>query len=64
MKDTKINKDVPQSDGFSPIASSEDFTGLIPSGGNLEQELESYNEMYAFLPIVKPDDKNNKNHAK
>jgi hypothetical protein len=64
MKNTKINKELPQNDGFSPIASSGDFTGLIPSGGGLDQELESYNEMYAFLPVVNPNDKNLKNRGK
>lgn len=58
MSKKKTNQSTPQNDGFPPVASSGDFTGLIPAGLNSSEELEAYNEMYAFIP---PADINNKN---
>jgi hypothetical protein len=50
MDRKKLAQSNPQNDGISPIVSSGDFTGLIPAGGDLNQELEAYNEMYAYIP--------------
>ncbi|MCC8068295.1 MAG: hypothetical protein LIO71_00785 [Ruminococcus sp.] len=64
MHDKKIYKSVPQNDGFPPVASNSDFTGLIPAGVDSDQELEAYNEMYAFIPPSTVDTKNTKNTTK
>jgi len=61
MSKKKIDQSAPQNDGFPPVASSGDFTGLIPAGLNSSEELEAYNEMYAFIP---PTDINTKNAGK
>lgn len=60
MNKDKFNKNTPQNDGFPPVASSNDFTGLIPAGIDSSQELEYYNEMYAFIPLANINTKNQK----
>ena len=64
MKKRLNLNNMPQSDGFPPVASSGDFTGLIPAGLNSTEELEAYNEMYAFLPSAETETKNTKNIGK
>lgn len=64
MSDKKIYKPIPQNDGFPPVASTEDFTGLVPAGLSSQQELEAYNEMYAFIPPVSVNTQNDKNSTK
>ena len=64
MSNKKIKSTSPQNDGFPPVASSGDFTGLIPSGINSDQELEAYNEMYAFIPPANTNTKNDTNTTK
>ena len=41
-------------DYLSGAASSQDCTGLIPSAPLSEAELDSYEELYPFLPPVPP----------
>ncbi|MGN1412395.1 MAG: hypothetical protein ACI4WH_07830 [Oscillospiraceae bacterium] len=64
MKNKSNINNPPQSDGFSPVASSGDFTGLIPVGIDSNEELEAYNQMYAFLPSSEVEAKNIKNIGK
>lgn len=64
MNKDRLNKNIPQNDGFPPVASSNDFTGLIPAGIDSSQELEYYNEMYAFIPPTDVNTKNQKNTTK
>lgn len=64
MQDKKIYNPTPQNDGFPPVASTGDFTGLIPAGISSDQELEAYNEMYAFIPPSAIDTKNSENTTK
>lgn len=64
MKNRVDTTSCPQSDGFSPVASSGDFTGLIPAGLDSKGELEAYDEMYAFLPSADVGTKNVKNTTK
>lgn len=37
-------------DDFCNAHSTNDCTGLIPSGAATDEEIESYNEVYHFLP--------------
>lgn len=46
-KNKKIDEISFQAKFAAPAA---DCTGLIPSGGNSEDELENYEELYPFLP--------------
>lgn len=64
MKNKSNVSNTPQSDDFPPVASSGDFTGLIPAGVSSEEELEAYNEMYAFLPPSAIETKNTRNIGK
>ena len=43
------NKHFPEYDYLKP-ASTQDCTGLIPSGPVDEEEMEQYEELYSFLP--------------
>ena len=49
-------KDVKQSTRLRPLTNQEliDCTGLIPSAPLSEAELDSYEELYPFLPPVPP----------
>jgi hypothetical protein len=62
-KNLKVDEH-PQSDGFSPVASTGDFTGLIPAGLNSDEELHAYEEIYAFVPPAKVETKSTKNTGK
>ena len=42
-------------DYLSSAASATEFTGLIPSLPQNEAELESYNDIWKFLPSVSPE---------
>ena len=60
---TKTNEEIIDSyDYLSNSASAQDCTGLIPSGPISKSELESYEELYHFLPPnskaknIKPDE--------
>ena len=64
MKKISNTNNPPQNDGFPPVVSSCDFTGLIPTGLNSEEELEAYNQMYAFMPSAEVETKNVKNTGK
>ncbi len=47
----KTNKEIIDSyDYLANAASAQDMTGLIPSEPVSEEELESYEELYHFLP--------------
>ena len=76
MKDTKktsglkplTNQELIDSyDYLAGAASSQDCTGLIPSAPLTDAELDSYEELYPFLPPVprtaddSAEEKNNKN---
>lgn len=49
---SKENKKTPltEDDDYLKASSSQDCTGLIPSGIQSSAELESYEELYPFLP--------------
>lgn len=50
-KHRKTNQEIIDSyDYLSNAASSQDCTGLIPSGPASEAELQSYEDLYHFLP--------------
>ena len=60
---TKTNEEIIDSyDYLSNSASAQDCTGLIPSEPTAKSELESYEELYHFLPPnsktenIKPDE--------
>ena len=57
MKDTKkeTKKLIDDYDYLSSAASATEFTGLIPSLPQNEAELESYNDIWKFLPSVRPE---------
>lgn len=57
MKDKKqeSNKLIDDYDYLSSAASVTEFTGLIPSLPQSEAELESYNDIWKFLPPADPD---------
>lgn len=48
---------IDSSDYLGPAASAMDYTGLIPSGLTVQAELESYEEMYSFIPVKESSDK-------
>ena len=48
---------IDSSDYLGPAASATDCTGLIPSGLTGQAELESYEEMYSFIPVKESSDK-------
>ena len=50
MKDKKNQKIIDEYDYLSNAASSQDCTGLIPSEPSSESEIESYEDLYHFLP--------------
>lgn len=50
MKDKENQKIIDAYDYLSNAASSQDCTGLIPSEPISTAELESYEELYHFLP--------------
>ena len=50
MKDKKNEKIIDEYDYLSNAASTQDFTGLIPSEPVSVEEIESYEELYHFLP--------------
>ena len=50
MKDKKNEKRIDEYDYLSNAASTEDCTGLIPSEPVSVEEIESYEELYHFLP--------------
>ena len=66
MNDKKIDKEnqkiIDEYDYLSNAASSQDCTGLIPSEPVSAEELESYEELYHFLPpgaraaAIKPEE--------
>ena len=62
MKDKTNQEIIDEFDYLSNAASSQDCTGLIPSGPTSTEEVESYEEMYHFLPphgrasAIKPDE--------
>lgn len=50
-KRKKTNSEIIDSyDYLSNAASTQDMTGLIPSGPTSTEELEAYEELYHFLP--------------
>ncbi len=50
-KRKKTNSEIIDSyDYLSNAASTQDMTGLIPSGPTSKEELEAYEELYHFLP--------------
>lgn len=49
-KDKENQKIIDAYDYLSNAASSQDLTGLIPSGPTSTDELESYADIYQFLP--------------
>ena len=51
MNPEKRNKDIIDSyDYLSNAASKQEMTGLIPSGPQSVEELESYEDLFHFLP--------------
>lgn len=66
MNDKKIDKEnqkiIDEYDYLSNAASSQDCTGLIPSEPVSAEEIESYEELYHFLPpgaraaAIKPEE--------
>ena len=50
MKDEKNQKTIDDYDYLSNAASMQDCTGLIPSEPISIEELESYEDLYHFLP--------------
>ena len=51
MKPEKSHKDnIDSYDYLSNAASKQEMTGLIPSGPVSEEELESYEDLFHFLP--------------
>lgn len=50
MKDKKNEKIIDEYDYLSNAASTQDCTGLIPSEPVSVEEIESYEELYHFLP--------------
>lgn len=57
MKDTKkeTKKLIDDYDYLYNAASATEFTGLIPSLPQNEAELESYNNIWKFLPSIRPE---------
>ena len=45
-----MKKNKKEDDMFFPACSAGDCTGLIPSGVENDEQLESYNEIYEFIP--------------
>lgn len=62
MKDKKNQEIIDEFDYLSNAASTQDCTGLIPSGPVSTEEVEAYEELYHFLPpharasAIKPDE--------
>lgn len=48
-------------DADCPVCSSGDLTGLIPAGIQNDAQLESYEDMYSFVP--KPITEKKENHT-
>lgn len=58
-KSNSSNQELIDSDDYlAGAASSGDCTGLIPSAPLTDAELDSYKELYPFLPAVPKSDKN------
>nr|WP_317284046.1 hypothetical protein [uncultured Sellimonas sp.] len=53
-KDDKNRRIIDSYDYLTNSASSNDCTGLIPSAIQSEEELESYNDVYSFVPPKVP----------
>lgn len=60
----KTNEEIIDSyDYLSNAASMQDMTGLIPAEPVAPEELESYEELYHFLPpTIGPKDRKDKSH--
>lgn len=56
-KNLQNQKHIDSYDYLSSAASSQDCTGLIPSAPLTDVELDSYKELYPFLPSVPPASK-------
>ena len=50
MKPNKNQEIIDSFDYLSKAASTQDCTGLIPASPESSEELESYEELYQFLP--------------
>lgn len=62
-KDLQNQKIIDSYDYLASAASSQDCTGLIPSAPLTDAELDSYKELYPFLPPV-PHASKNSSHNK
>lgn len=65
MSDAKKNqKLIDDFDYLSNAASTQDCTGLIPSLPTSGEELDSYNDVYQYLPpVISSKNKEDKNSA-
>lgn len=50
--DDNKNENLSESFRYTRPCSTQDCTGLIPSGPATEDELEDYEELYPFLPEI------------
>ncbi len=50
MKKSKSDYSIPDDYDYLNVSSATDCTGLIPAGPFGEAELESYEQLYPFLP--------------
>ena len=57
-KETKNQRLIDSYDYLTNSASSQDCTGLIPFAPTCEEELESYESVYSYLPPEIPSGKN------